>query len=54
MGEALLVKRLQFLPEGALMVTSDNPAYQPFRVSLKEQGDEFSIIGRVVWAGRRF
>lgn len=54
MGEALLVKRLQFLPEGELMVTSDNPAYQPFRVSLKEHGDDFAIIGRVVWAGRRF
>jgi phage repressor protein C with HTH and peptisase S24 domain len=36
------------------MVTSDNSAYQTFRVSLKEQGEDFSIIGRVVWAGRRF
>jgi phage repressor protein C with HTH and peptisase S24 domain len=54
MGEALLVKRLQFLPDGELMVTSDNSAYQTFRVSLKEQGEDFSIIGRVVWAGRRF
>jgi phage repressor protein C with HTH and peptisase S24 domain len=54
MGEALLVKRLQFLPEGELTVTSDNPAYQPFRVSLRERGDDFAIIGRVVWAGRRF
>jgi phage repressor protein C with HTH and peptisase S24 domain len=54
MGDALLVKRLQFLPEGALAVTSDNPSYQPFRVSLKEPEEDFSIIGRVVWAGRRF
>jgi phage repressor protein C with HTH and peptisase S24 domain len=54
MGEALLVKRLQFLPEGELMVTSDNPAYQPFRVSTRERAEDFSIIGRVVWAGRRF
>ncbi len=54
MGEAILVKRLQFLPDSELMVTSDNAAYQPFRVSLREAGEEFSIIGRVVWAGRRF
>ena len=54
MGDALLIKRLQFLPEGELNVTSDNPAYQPFRVSLKEGSEDFAIIGRVVWAGRRF
>jgi phage repressor protein C with HTH and peptisase S24 domain len=54
MGEALLVKRLQFLPDGELMVTSDNAAYQTFRVSLKDGAEQFSIIGRVVWAGRRF
>lgn len=54
MGEALLVKRLQFLPEGALQVASDNPAYQPFRLNLKEAAEDFSIIGRVLWAGRRF
>jgi phage repressor protein C with HTH and peptisase S24 domain len=54
MGEALLVKRLQFLPEGTLNVTSDNVAYRPFQVNLKERGEDFSIIGRVVWAGRRF
>ena len=54
MGEALLVKRLQFLPDAALNVTSDNPAYAPFKVSLKEPAEDFGIIGRVVWAGRRF
>ena len=54
MGEAILVKRLQFLPESELMVTSDNAAYQSFRVTLRDAGEEFSIIGRVVWAGRRF
>lgn len=54
MGEALLVKRLQFLPEGEINVTSDNEAYQPYRVSLKNQAENFDIIGRVVWAGRRF
>ena len=54
MGEALLVKRLQFLPEGELNVSSDNPSYHPFRVRLREEMDDFGIIGRVLWAGRRF
>ncbi|MDH5753256.1 MAG: helix-turn-helix domain-containing protein [Deltaproteobacteria bacterium] len=54
MGEALLIKRLQFLPDGEVNVTSDNASYQPFRVSLHAQGDEFGIVGRVVWGGRRF
>lgn len=54
MGEALLVKRLQFLPESELNVSSDNPSYQPFRVRLREEMEDFGIIGRVLWAGRRF
>ena len=54
MGEALLIKRLQFLPEGEINVTSDNEAYQPYRVSLNNNAENFDIVGRVVWAGRRF
>ncbi len=54
MGDALLVKRLQFLPESELNVSSDNPSYQPFRVRLREEMEDFGIIGRVLWAGRRF
>ena len=51
-GDALLVKRLQFLPDSSIRVISDNPAYEPFSVSPASQ--EFIIIGRVVWAGRKF
>lgn len=54
MGNALLVKRLQFLPNGELLVTSDNPAYKPFQVKLHDGSEDIQIIGRVVWAGRRF
>ncbi|HEX7928723.1 MAG TPA: S24 family peptidase, partial [bacterium] len=54
MGNALLVKRLQFLPNGELLVTSDNEAYKPFQVKLKDGPEDIQIIGRVVWAGRRF
>jgi phage repressor protein C with HTH and peptisase S24 domain len=53
-GNALLVKRLQFMPGGDLWVTSDNTAYKAFQVNLSEETVDFQIIGRVVWAGRRF
>ncbi|WP_297813623.1 S24 family peptidase [uncultured Methylophaga sp.] len=54
MGESLLVKRLQRLPNHRLKVTSDNPAYEPFEISLDfDLQNEMSIIGRVVWSGRR-
>jgi phage repressor protein C with HTH and peptisase S24 domain len=53
-GDALLVKRLQFLPDGEVRVISDNPAYEPFSVHPSADGSDFNIIGRVVWAGKKF
>lgn len=54
MDGALLVKRLQRKPGGIIRVTSDNPAYEPFEVKAQEmEVNDFAIIGRVVWAGRR-
>lgn len=54
MGGKLLIKRLQCMPGGVFKVSSDNPAYQPFEVKAPDlQGDDFAIIGRVVWVGRR-
>lgn len=52
LGDALLVKRLQFLPGGEILATSDNPAYSP--ISVKANQPNLAIIGRIVWAGRRF
>lgn len=50
----LLVKRLQKLPGGIIEVTSDNPAYKSFTLKLSEMKEQdFDIIGRVVWTGRR-
>jgi len=50
----LLVKRLQKLPGGIIEVTSDNPAYKSFTLKLAEMKEQnFDIIGRVVWTGRR-
>jgi phage repressor protein C with HTH and peptisase S24 domain len=54
MDGMLLVKRVQAMPGGVLKVSSDNTAYAPFEVRLAEiEGQDFAIIGRVVWAGRR-
>lgn len=53
MDDALLVKRLQRLPGGEVRVSSDNAAYEPFTFNLNNPVDAFSIIGRVVWTGRR-
>ncbi|AAU90925.1 prophage MuMc02, peptidase, family S24 [Methylococcus capsulatus str. Bath] len=51
---ALLVKRLQRKMGGIIKVTSDNPVYEPFEVGAQDlDRADFSIIGRVVWAGRR-
>jgi len=50
--DALLVKRLQRLPNRRIRVTSDKPAYEPFDLSTDEM-DGVAIIGRVVWMGRR-
>lgn len=53
--DTLMVKRVQHLPGKRLMVTSDNPAYQSFQVDIQSAAEEdFVIVGRVLWAGRRF
>lgn len=44
----LLVKRVQRRLDGALLVKSDNPAYEPEIVS-SEKGDQLEVVGRVVW-----
>lgn len=46
----LLVKRCQRdLENGHVIVKSDNPAYDSFRIT---DGDRLNVIGRVVWMGR--
>lgn len=54
MDDTILVKRLQRLPGRRVKVTSDNNAYESFELDLDNgHTDNVSIIGRVVWAGRR-
>lgn len=52
MNDGLFVKRLQF-DLGGVRVISDNPLYQS-RDLTREQAAEMDVIGRVVWAGKKF
>jgi len=46
----LMVKRIAVGPHGRLSVLSDNPVYPGWP---DVDGASVTIIGRVVWAGRR-
>ncbi len=50
MDDVLMVKRLTRGPAGRISVLSDNPAYTGWP---DIDGKEVTIIGRVVWSGRR-
>lgn len=49
----LFVKRLQFEPLGSVLIKSDNPAYSSTKIA-KEDRSQLHVIGRVVWAGKKF
>lgn len=48
----LLVKRIQRMLDGSLVVKSDNARYDTETVS-EDKADRLKIVGRVVWVGRR-
>ena len=50
LDDVLMVKRLAKAPAGRISALSDNPAYPDWP---DVDATAFSIIGRVVWAGRR-
>ncbi len=52
-NKALLLKRLQFLPNNIVRVSGDNHAYQPFEASLQDNGD-INILGRVLWIFHKY
>lgn len=54
MDGALLVKQLQRLPGGGIKAVSRNASYEPFTITQSDLQNGFAIIGRVVWACRRF
>jgi len=43
----ILVKRLQRLPGGKLIISSDNTTYRPYEIQLDE-GVDFAILGKVM------
>ena len=44
-GQALRIKRLQWLADGTLRISSDNPIYQPEYIDPAKATDDFAIIG---------
>lgn len=49
-GDSIVVKRTQCLPNHRMKIISENPVYQPYEIDFKE--DNVQIIGKVVWQGR--
>lgn len=53
-GGMVMVRRLQSLPGGMVNVWSDNPALVPWQLNQTDfQGPDVTLLGRVIWAGRR-
>lgn len=52
-GKNILVKRTQLKPNNQLLVTSANSVYEPFTVDLANTEQDFEIIGKVEWFGRK-
>lgn len=50
MDDSLMVKRLSFGPNDKLDVISDNPSYSDWH---NVDGDSVTIIGHVIWVGRK-
>lgn len=49
-NDSLVVKRIQNLPNYKMRIISENQAYKPYDVDLKE--DNVRIIGKVIWQCR--
>lgn len=49
----VFVKRLQYIADNTLKVLSENPAYETFSIQLSSKSAGLSIMGRVVWFGRK-
>lgn len=52
--DALMVKRIQLLPRGALEVSSDNPAFKPFKLLPEDPPSDFAVLARLTAGFRRF
>lgn len=45
LGGALRIKRLQWLADGRLRISSDNPIYETEYVAPEDLADDFAVIG---------
>lgn len=52
-NDGLLIKRVQLRHNGAVTLKSDNPQYESYGLSA-EEAKELRVVGRLVWAGRKF
>ena len=48
LGDDLLVKHVQRIPDNKVALISANKEYAPINIDLKTQSDTFQLIGRVV------
>ena len=48
----VLVKRVMVRPGKRLEIISDNSAYKPFKVDLRDPPEDFAVLGRVLWSFR--
>lgn len=53
-ADALIIKRLQRLSGSFIKVSSDNPAYESWKVNMSDLTQRLTIIGRVLRVSRRF
>lgn len=51
-GDGLMVKRVQRLMDGTVIIKSDNAAYQD-QVLQRPEVESLQVLGRVVWSGHR-
>jgi phage repressor protein C with HTH and peptisase S24 domain len=53
LNDRLLIKRLQYIADNTLRVISDHPAYEAFSIKPSELSSSLSLMGKVVWFGRK-
>ena len=53
MGEELMVKRLETLPGGVLLIKSENGDYTDMQIT-PDESTEITILGRMVWSCREY
>lgn len=53
LNDRLLIKRLQYVADNTLRVISDHPAYEAFSIESSGASGSLSLMGKVVWFGRK-